>query len=130
MNKEIKEILYVLKQIVIGRASRLTCREADKLLDYITNLQEIEKDHQRINGELRQQLSVTEELAMEYKARNEKQEENIDHLIKENQKQREYIKYLENKTPIESKIFYGDSREELQSRIDKALDFRSSDKEC
>ena len=40
MNNEIKEILYVLKHIVIGRASRLTSREADKLLDYITNLQE------------------------------------------------------------------------------------------
>jgi len=40
MNNEIKEILYVLKHIVIGRASRLTCREADKLLDYITNLQQ------------------------------------------------------------------------------------------
>lgn len=37
--KEVEEILYVLKAIVIGRATRLTCREADKLLSYIEQLE-------------------------------------------------------------------------------------------
>lgn len=35
----------------------------------------------------------------------------------------EYIKDLENRTPIASKKFYGDGREELQDRIDKAIEY-------
>lgn len=38
-NKETEEILYVLKHIVIGRATRLTSREADKLLSCIEQLE-------------------------------------------------------------------------------------------
>lgn len=43
-NKEIEEILYVLKDIVIGRATRLTCREVDKLLSYIEQLEKKYKE--------------------------------------------------------------------------------------
>lgn len=35
----------------------------------------------------------------------------------------EYIKELENRTPITGKKFYGDGREELQDRIDKAIEY-------
>jgi sugar-specific transcriptional regulator TrmB len=44
-NKEIEEILYVLKHIVIGRTSRLTSREADKLLSYIEQLKEEQEEN-------------------------------------------------------------------------------------
>lgn len=56
MKDEIKEILYVLKHIVIGRASRLTPREAQTLLDYITNLQQE-------NEELKKNKLTPDELA-------------------------------------------------------------------
>lgn len=77
MNNEIKEILYVLKHIVIGRASRLTCREADKLLDYITNLQQE-------NHELKSKLECYENGAY-YSSK-------VDELEQENERLKEKTK--------------------------------------
>lgn len=44
-------------------------------------------------------------------------------LIEENQKQKFYIKYLEEKTNIQPKIIFGDNREQLQNRINKAREY-------
>lgn len=49
MKDEIKEILFLLHN------DRLTDSGKRKLEDYITNLQTIEQEHQRINGELREE---------------------------------------------------------------------------
>lgn len=83
MKDEIKEILETIKKCIETKDDNIESFLIDiekwkELLDYITNLQEIEKDHQRINGELRQQLKQTEELAVEYKTRNDKAIEYIE----------------------------------------------------
>ena len=52
MNKDIKETIdYFEKYLNIDDMIRF-----DKLLDYITNLQQIEKDHQKLNGLLHQEI--------------------------------------------------------------------------
>ena len=51
MNNEIKETIdYFKKYLNIDDLIRF-----DKILDYITNLQIIEKDHQKLNGQLREE---------------------------------------------------------------------------
>ena len=85
MREEIKEILYVLKHIVIGRASRLTPREANKLLDYITNLQEENIKLKELCDKYEEEHKTTFEywkhlIKEDYKARNEKAIEYINKL--------------------------------------------------
>lgn len=61
MKDEIKEILdFIKEQIEKETLSyepdvELSKEEAELLLDYINNLQAIEQEHQRINGELREE---------------------------------------------------------------------------
>lgn len=63
MTNEIKEIIEYLKDDSIfiydedGTRKEITLDESKLLLDYITNLQEIEKEHQKINGELRLEIN-------------------------------------------------------------------------
>ena len=47
----------------------------------------------------------------------------INNLQEKLQRQEAYIKYLEERTPIQSKKYYGDGREELQEKIDKAISY-------
>ena len=75
MNNEIKEILDELKDYVetskketskykdgyIIYPTKLGFKPCIKLLDYITNLQQIEKDHQKLNGELREEIKKLQE---------------------------------------------------------------------
>lgn len=61
MNDEIKEILDKLQKVAnretASRNALMEMKDKDYqlLLDYITNLQAIEQEHQRINGELREE---------------------------------------------------------------------------
>jgi len=62
MTNEIKEIIDDMKEVGLysnarGFIRELDSRDCNLLLDYITNLQEIEKEHQKINGELRQEIN-------------------------------------------------------------------------
>ena len=100
MNDEIKEFneeLYV------------EMLENGELYDYTTNLQEkydkaltdlVHESHKRIELENK-----------------------ITNLQQELQKKDAYIKYLEQRAPIQSKKIYGDGREELQERIEKAVEY-------
>lgn len=45
----------------LGKELRLNSYSAKILLNYITNLQEIEKEHQKINGELRQKINILQQ---------------------------------------------------------------------
>lgn len=71
MNEEIKEILKEIKEYLnakpftIDMNSVITIKEFNLLLDYITNLQAIEQEHQKLNGELRKENK-------EYKSRIDK----------------------------------------------------------
>lgn len=47
----------------------------------------------------------------------------ITNLQEEIQKKDAYIKYLNERTTIQGKVFYGDAREVLQERIDKAIEY-------
>lgn len=56
MKDEIKEILEGMKVVIKHEGSlEFDTKELKVLLDYITNLQAIEQEHQRINGELREE---------------------------------------------------------------------------
>lgn len=68
MNDEIKEILYKLKDddwydeldLTGDKWIELKQTETKQILDYITNLQQIEQEHKKINGELREENSKLE----------------------------------------------------------------------
>ena len=61
-------------QMSVDSICHLFPNEMITIKDYITNLQQIEQDHQKLNGELREELE-------DYKSRNEKSIENIDLVI-------------------------------------------------
>ena len=100
MNNEIKEILDKLNNHIDHiQFANLTNYEIRALLDYITNLQEELEEEKRIEQE---SLKTIQDLQEEI------------------QKRDAYIKYLEERTTIQGKVFYGDAREELQEKINKA----------
>ena len=61
MNNDIKEILHNIKECCdIHKDENWVVYQKDRiyqLLDCITNLQQIEQEHQRINGELREEIN-------------------------------------------------------------------------
>ena len=90
MNDEIKEILDELKYISndikvhiqdenikakeipssMVKELRLNSYSAKLLLDYLTNLQQIEQDHQKLNGELREENKRLNNIINELKQKN------------------------------------------------------------
>ena len=113
MKDEIKEILYVLKDIVIGKATRLTCREADKLLDYITNLQEENKDNLKCIKSLKEQLeSVINENQKLLETWHKNNDKNIN-LISENECLKE--------TNEEHRRINGELRKTINKAIEKCI---------
>jgi len=57
MNNEIKEILEALRDSIDDTGTNKVnfINWVDKIEDYITNLQQIEQDHQKLNSELRKE---------------------------------------------------------------------------
>lgn len=98
MNNEIREILVRLSRYVITPDVR---HDFDDLLDYITNLEQLEQDHKQANATLMQELTK-KDIALQ------NAQDDFDRVRKE------YV-LLQNA---------GDSYEdELEDRIDKAIEY-------
>ncbi len=70
MKNEIKEILDKLKDknnYISHSMILLSIKETTTILDYITNLQQIEQDHQKLNGELREENKRLNNIINEFK---------------------------------------------------------------
>jgi hypothetical protein len=77
MKDEIKEILEDIKRhldyVEATKQCSIRDNEMKVMYDYITNLHQIEQDHQKLNGELREELE-------DYKSRNEKAIEKLESI--------------------------------------------------
>lgn len=104
MKNEIKEILECMRKCTNLTPDYLD--DLDYIEDYITNL---EQENKKLNSKI-------------YKLKDESYD-TFKRLTQEKEKRDVYIKYLEERTPITSKKIYGDNREELQERIDKAIEY-------
>ena len=99
MNDEIKEILDKLKDknnYISHSMILLSIKERTAILDYITNLQQIEQEHQRINGELREENKKLQDKYEKMKENAEMLSKGYSDLEKRNEKAIEYIKHFEN----------------------------------
>jgi DNA repair exonuclease SbcCD ATPase subunit len=88
--------------------------KCEKILEkYITNLQEIEKEHQKINGELRQEINDLQE-----------EKENAVESLKYYE-EKHFIKPVVDNMKLTTELYNAYSKEinDLQQRIDKAVEY-------
>lgn len=123
MSNEIKEILTNCEK-AINEASGYN-DTTDKILDYITNLQQLEQEHKKINGELREENSKLE-IALQ------NIQEDYDRRIEENER-------LKNE-PLTNKLGRIDSvvaniyrsnkeKNDYKSRCEKAIEYINCNKQ-
>lgn len=122
MNDELKEILEFKEN---ADYKRLSVDEIVILQDYITNLQQDNTMYAQLKDEYEEEIK---DLQQELKEANESVEwwtNRFKAVEKENEKKDAYIKYLQEYNPkyYKGEKFYGDSREELQTRIDEAIQY-------
>ena len=125
MNDEIKEIFNDTKEFIKDLDDKsiygIPIGELRQLLDYITNLQQIEQEHKKINGELREENSkleiALENIQEDYDRRIKEIDvlkKKLDRRTEENERLKEDLKGQENLT-----LSYCKSEQDYKSRCEK-----------
>jgi NAD-dependent DNA ligase len=121
MNNEIKKIDALLFYLI--HTDRLKQEEKQYIVDYITILQQLEQEHKKINGELREENNKLEIALQNIQEDYDRRIKEIDVLKKElNNKEFVFVGTAQNKTRDFIKNLVKE-KNDYKSRCEKAIEY-------